>query len=811
MSSSIPFKKAVPFDSLSERVKEKESQGKNKEENEVAKDNKQFSRTETFGKDNQIDSNLQDKIHLSNYDNSVSSPGADDDSNYDVEVEYSATAESTLKKKDSINENNDHVTGDIQASSSTEYMSPPSSLPSKNTLDNAISNLKRIQEQRIANQRFLEQSKKVSSVPMISSTPKPTYSQEIKMDGTGKRPKKKKDKFQEQKSKLLEYYSKKLINMKEDQLLEQMSDSAEGSHVTVTSLTPLLNNMKRNPKESLTSTSIHLSSSNSSQSFSSNYPDIDEIPTRLSKGPSYNLSSSKSSLSNSDTNIQIIYEGSNDATNTLSINDTSINNLTHKHTLSLNDTSINNRTPQQQSLSVESSSQESTLSIYSDNEQGVKESSQQAKKMEILRKLQELQRIKTELLNQQKMASTVSESEESSTSSVDIDPTASFQNTDDKVDPVNIDPPQQRRVSFRNPRRELSTINEQETEFSDNIKFVDTSNSYHTPSREFEETFSDSSETSNSTKQHLADMHTLLYDQHKYVSGKHNKNDMNIVRENSEPLSSSYDVKQSKQYPCDYFIQKLTNSSLMPNMETRKSVTSSFSEPFPVPIADSSKDSQCQTSFSTFNQSNSPPTKIGSEYKDEISTTEKSSTEKKEHRTLYLRGGYTPSAIVKSKIFTKNSLHQKLSHSLNTTADDSAKLFRESSLNQKLGQSVSTVADDSVFIPMAAEDKLDHSMNSTADDSVFTPLVAEDTLLPGFDEEKKTLQNIKDEETATAKIPTIPSKFSSNCNSDSESVVSMPDMADILQRFGMDWAKTMMRRMEKTEQNSSSDSSLHVK
>lgn len=44
-------------------------------------------------------------------------------------------------------------------------------------------------------------------------------------------------------------------------------------------------------------------------------------------------------------------------------------------------------------------------------------------------------------------------------------------------------------------------------------------------------------------------------------------------------------------------------------------------------------------------------------------------------------------------------------------------------------------------------------------------------------------------------------------SSSSESVTSIPDMAEILQRFGLDWAQSMIRKMEKTEQRSSSDSS----
>lgn len=46
-------------------------------------------------------------------------------------------------------------------------------------------------------------------------------------------------------------------------------------------------------------------------------------------------------------------------------------------------------------------------------------------------------------------------------------------------------------------------------------------------------------------------------------------------------------------------------------------------------------------------------------------------------------------------------------------------------------------------------------------------------------------------------------------HSSSDSDVSMPDMVEVMQRFGIEWAPSMVRRMEKAEERSSSDGSTN--
>ncbi|KAG7176942.1 Centrosomal protein of 295 kDa-like [Homarus americanus] len=175
--------------------------------------------------------------------------------------------------------------------SSTEYISPPSSLPARNIQTSQLNeNLRKIQQQRHKIQHIIDSKSDRSTrqTSLQKSISPSVYYEKLKGEGIGKRPLKKKEKFEMQKKEVLNYYMKKLLQMKGGELKNISASTVEGSGFNVSSLSSFLESLQREKGPSVFNTSSSDSplssaheSSIDSNSFSSYY-DIDEIPVKLS-------------------------------------------------------------------------------------------------------------------------------------------------------------------------------------------------------------------------------------------------------------------------------------------------------------------------------------------------------------------------------------------------------------------------------------------------------------------------------------------------------------------------------------------------
>ncbi|KAK4327687.1 hypothetical protein Pmani_001839 [Petrolisthes manimaculis] len=170
--------------------------------------------------------------------------------------------------------------------SSTDYNSLPSSLPRHSaTLQELEKNLQKIQEQRRRTQRLLDSKfdRCHQEASLQSSTPT-TYTEKLKGEGSGQRPLKRKVKLEMQKKKLLQYYLKKLLDMKKDELENISASTVEGSGLSMSSLSSLLETWQRysSNESSITVTTPSSSTGMITSTSDSNYTDIDRVPVKLS-------------------------------------------------------------------------------------------------------------------------------------------------------------------------------------------------------------------------------------------------------------------------------------------------------------------------------------------------------------------------------------------------------------------------------------------------------------------------------------------------------------------------------------------------
>lgn len=175
--------------------------------------------------------------------------------------------------------------------SSTDYLSLPSSLPRHSeTLQELEKKLQKIQEQRKRTQHLIDSKfdKWQHEASPQSSTPS-TYTQKLKEEGSGQRPVKRKVKLEMQKKKLLQYYLKKLLDMKKDEVENISASTVEGSGLSMSSLSSLLETWQKYTSSSSSSgessvTVMPSSSKEMAESTSdSSYTDIDRVPVKLSK------------------------------------------------------------------------------------------------------------------------------------------------------------------------------------------------------------------------------------------------------------------------------------------------------------------------------------------------------------------------------------------------------------------------------------------------------------------------------------------------------------------------------------------------
>lgn len=171
--------------------------------------------------------------------------------------------------------------------SSTDYLSLPSSLPRRSeTLQELEKKLQKIQEQRRRTQRLIDSKfdKWQQKASPQSSTPS-TYTQKLKEEGSGQRPLKRKVKLEMQKKKLLQYYLKKLLDMKRDEVENISASTVEGSGLSMSSLSSLLETWHKYSDSSESSVTVMPSSSKemTESNSDSSYTDIDRVPVKLSR------------------------------------------------------------------------------------------------------------------------------------------------------------------------------------------------------------------------------------------------------------------------------------------------------------------------------------------------------------------------------------------------------------------------------------------------------------------------------------------------------------------------------------------------
>ncbi|XP_066971429.1 uncharacterized protein [Macrobrachium rosenbergii] len=169
-------------------------------------------------------------------------------------------------------------------STSTEYFSLPSCIPPPGFEEAYNHNLERIQQKRQDIQRVLD-GRECGRLP-DTVTPV-TYMQEMGPgEGSGRRPLRKRDKFELRKRELLHHYVRKLLGLREDELMQISASSVEGSGLTVSTLQTLLQSLCTSDEDTDFSSLVHSANSGSSEVPSSPlYPDIDQIPTKLSRSP----------------------------------------------------------------------------------------------------------------------------------------------------------------------------------------------------------------------------------------------------------------------------------------------------------------------------------------------------------------------------------------------------------------------------------------------------------------------------------------------------------------------------------------------
>ena len=199
----------------------------------------------------------------------------------------------------------------IKNNSSTEYYSPPDHF-----LLESINNLKKIRENRQRTDRMLynsrlgfppdynEQSTGSSGSGSFFQTPPRYYRTPIKEDGSGKRPLKKRDKFEMTKRNVIQEYLQKLIILNPNAVKNLSVSTVEGSGLTISSPSFLApENKSSNAESSSDYSTAQENSSGSSINLDSktieDYCGLDRVPTKLPQDSSQKLISQLAKLKES--------------------------------------------------------------------------------------------------------------------------------------------------------------------------------------------------------------------------------------------------------------------------------------------------------------------------------------------------------------------------------------------------------------------------------------------------------------------------------------------------------------------------------
>ncbi|XP_047498198.1 uncharacterized protein LOC125045124 [Penaeus chinensis] len=658
---------------------------------------------------------------------------------------------------------------------STEYLSPPSHLPSKGyNYEDTVENLRRITEHRQKIASLLD-TLPVKSHQRTSnfSTPTSMYTEKLKGEGSGQRPLKKKQKFELKKKEIIQHYINELLKMRGDDLLQISASTVEGSGLTISCMSAFLEAMEKTGDDSTLSSSYlslkHRSPSLPQNSSTSNYEDIDEIPVRLSSCSSIDKRDAQdhSPTTYSSHCSKVSYEPqryhnipsfpisqiSGDS-KTKRISEDYLTNMDYKHYTDPRHTKIDmldgnsdqrgfspefidrsnstgkekydtggsvwntfRRTSQHIGTDPPCDDQSTDSVTLDDGNAYGTQSRNYEKELEILEKLSTLQKLKQDILQAQstfvKEESELYVSQEAeSRMPQSSDPAESAATETSHCSSQKYS----RKVTFGETqlKKDLSIIYEDSSFMSDYVN-KSKSLSYQTPSREYESSPEDHRVTrlpARSDSSHL------------------------------EYTASPYD--------------------LQPRHKSYTSLTEQGSE--------SSRDSQLDSK-------SMQRSRVGG----------------------HMSQSPFQFSAPNSHSFNAEGMNAKrFINSGSTVLPPSNRNERQSSFSEEPEQNLST---------------LDHTTSS----SVFTPLGPETTLtstsaflLPLNDssnqrEDQASIKKVADDSTETE---TSGQSQGLSRKGSSDSVYSMPDMTEVLKKFGLDWAESMMKKMEKSEKRSSSENSF---
>ncbi|XP_063611623.1 uncharacterized protein LOC134785255 [Penaeus indicus] len=671
---------------------------------------------------------------------------------------------------------------------STEYLSPPSHLPSKGySYEDTVENLRRITEHRQKIASLLDKLP-VKSHQRTSnfSTPTNKYTEKLKGEGSGQRPLKKKQKFELKKKEIIQHYINELLKMKGDDLLQISASTVEGSGLTISCMSAFLEAMEKTGDDSTLSSSYlslkHRSPSLPRYSSTSSYEDIDEIPVRLSSCSSTDKRDARdhSPTTYSSHCSKVSYEPqryqnipslpisqiSGDA-KTKRISEDYRTNVDYKHYTDPRHSKIDmldgnsdqrgfspgfidspnstgeekysaggpvwntSRRTSQHIGTDPPCDDQSTDSVKLDdgNAYGT-QSRNYEKELEILEKLSTLQKLKQDILKTQstfvKEGSELYASQEAgSRMPQSSDPAESATETSHCSSQKY-----SRKVTFRETqlKKDLSIIYEDSSFMSDYVN-KSKSVSYQTPSREYESSPEDHREGESLVQRRVLETRVPARSDSSYL----------------DYTASPYDLQpRQKSYP---------------------SLTEQESE--------SSRDSQLDSK-------SMQRSRVGG------------------------HGSQRPfqfSAPNSHSYNAEGTNAKRFINSGSTVLPPSNRNERQSSFSEEPEQNLST---------------LDHTTSS----SVFTPLGPENTLTstsaflaPLNDssnqrEDQASIKKVADDSTETETSGPSQGGQGLSRKGSSDSVYSMPDMTEVLKKFGLDWAESMMKKMEKSEKRSSSENSF---
>nr|XP_045621006.1 uncharacterized protein LOC123772101 isoform X1 [Procambarus clarkii] len=647
----------------------------------------------------------------------------------------------------------------ISGTRSTVYISPPSSLPKTKVPNLELQdNIRRIQEQRQSIQHMLDSlSKPNEHSSLLKSASPSAYFEKMKEEGSGKRPLKRIDKFEMQKKQLLHYYLKKLLNMKGNELINISTSTVEGSGFSVDSLGTLLDAVQEKNKSvsssEMSSTSVK---EMSEVSYTSSYKDIDDIPVKLSS-----VSSAESEYSSND--MDTLFQASEppEADRV-------------QHTTAFAHSRDGSITGHEFPAYLQSSRESVPCTPASLTSQSDESRSSSISTKSIQNELEKLSQLRKELLTHKNIF------QEFSSTKV---PTASSQFHSSKPDVVDmtpttfIDDKQEQKVTFGTTPRKvyLSTIYEDSSDLSEIHYNTSDSGSYQTPSREYESTLDD--DRSQISLLQKEDLRTYLESQGAKPVGEVSVTEETATEEDMKKFMHLH-THMTLQSRFRYLECALPEGRLK-KISQRNYHNIDASIHMPVP-----KEKSIHMPLPKEKSILMPLPKESTNYS-RIRMKDNSSHEQS---SLSASPSFATESLVNSRR-SVTSLPIRKSDQVETEVKN---VYSKSTQGLLQEGTLDLTNETSRFFPLDVESTL---TSSVGDISLKHQIPYQGIVKGDLNKGSSKSSSDSSEKQGVRR----------NGDSSSDSVTSMPDMAEILQRFGLAWAQSMMRKMERTEQKSSSD------